>query len=126
MTVGNEKRLAEDFLISDLPHAIRRLRKQHKLTLRELGERCGLSISYLSDIERGRTQPSLDSVNAITGAMDYHVVMQFENSQHVFEMFGFLEVQVLYALEQKQFAKALSLIACLMEPGILDKDIDQS
>ena len=31
-----------------------------KRTLRETAEACGLSLSYLSDLERGRTVPSIE------------------------------------------------------------------
>lgn len=45
---------------------LRQLRKQiHKLTLREVSERTGLSISFLSDIERGRTNPSLETLSKL-------------------------------------------------------------
>jgi len=44
--------------LSDRLHA---LRTQHTKKLREIGKKSGLSISYLSDIERGRTNPSLET-----------------------------------------------------------------
>jgi transcriptional regulator with XRE-family HTH domain len=102
------------FLLNDIPAALRRLRKQEGLTLVVLSERCGLSVSHLSDIERGRTKPSLDSLNAIVAAYDKRVTLRIENSTVVFSMFGHLEVEVLYALEKKEFARVLSLIAALM------------
>jgi transcriptional regulator with XRE-family HTH domain len=44
---------------------LRRLRKQRQLTLAEVGEASGLSVSFLSDIERGRTRPSLDTLEKL-------------------------------------------------------------
>ncbi len=41
---------------------VRAARKANGLTLRELGELVELSTSYLSDIERGRTDPSFKNV----------------------------------------------------------------
>lgn len=40
---------------------LRTLRKQHKLTLRELADKLGLSThGYIGDLESGRRQPSLE------------------------------------------------------------------
>lgn len=40
---------------------LRRLRKARGLVLREVSEGTSLSISYLSDIEAGRSSPSVES-----------------------------------------------------------------
>ena len=40
---------------------LKALRKQHGLKLREISKETGLSVSYISDIERGRTMPSLET-----------------------------------------------------------------
>jgi len=48
--------------VGDLHKALRACRKARNLTLREVSEASGLSISYLSDIERGRTVPRLDTL----------------------------------------------------------------
>lgn len=47
---------------------VRWLRKQAHLTLAEVGQRTGLTVSFLSDIERGRTVPSLASMERIARA----------------------------------------------------------
>ena len=44
---------------------LRAIRKQNAYTLAEVGNRTGLSVSFLSDIERGRTQPSLDTLEKL-------------------------------------------------------------
>ena len=49
---------------------LRSFRKSNKLTLKKLSEKTGLSISYLSDMERGRTNPSLESCQKIANAYD--------------------------------------------------------
>lgn len=44
---------------------LRDLRKDHRYTLRTVSEGTGLSISFLSDIELGRTNPSLESLQKL-------------------------------------------------------------
>lgn len=44
---------------------LRRLRKSQHYTLSEVSETTGLSISFLSDIERGTTRPSLDTLEKL-------------------------------------------------------------
>lgn len=48
---------------------IRFLRKQQKLTLQELSEKAKISLSYLSDIEKGRTNPSIGTLVSIARAL---------------------------------------------------------
>lgn len=40
---------------------LKQLRKLHGLKLREVSEKTGLSLSYVSDLERGRQNPSLET-----------------------------------------------------------------
>lgn len=44
---------------------LRRFRKSRRLTLANVGEETGLSVSFLSDVERGRTKPSLDTLEKL-------------------------------------------------------------
>lgn len=44
---------------------LRELRKTYHYTLKDVKERTGLSISFLSDVERGQTKPSLDSLQKL-------------------------------------------------------------
>lgn len=50
---------------------LRRLRKVRRLTLSDVSDKTGLSISFLSDIERERTKPSLDTLAKLADC--YHV-----------------------------------------------------
>lgn len=49
---------------------IKQLRKEKNLTLRELAKKADISISFLSDIENGRSKPSLERLKAIAEALD--------------------------------------------------------
>jgi len=57
-----------------LHERLKELRTQRQLTLRELSERTELSVSYLSDIERGRTTPTLATLETLSGALDVTVI----------------------------------------------------
>lgn len=48
---------------------IKQLRLERELTLSEVSVSAGLSVSYISDIERGRTEPSLHSLRQIAQAL---------------------------------------------------------
>lgn len=47
---------------------LRNERETRKLTLKQVSELSGLSVSYLSDIENGRTVPSIDALFNLTSA----------------------------------------------------------
>ncbi|NOV00181.1 helix-turn-helix domain-containing protein [Paenibacillus planticolens] len=49
---------------------IRQLRKQNHFTLRELGERSGVSYSFINSIENNRFSPSRDTVIALADALN--------------------------------------------------------
>lgn len=48
-----------------IPKTIKGFRLANKMTLHDLSAKTGLSISYLSDLERGRTIPPLDTLDKI-------------------------------------------------------------
>ncbi|MEV2908462.1 helix-turn-helix transcriptional regulator [Paenibacillus larvae] len=48
-------------------------RKQKKLTQIELAEKANMSRSYLADVERGRYNPSVDTLKAIAKALNIEV-----------------------------------------------------
>lgn len=52
---------------------IRILRRMRKLTQVELAEKTNLSRSYLADIERGRYNPSIETLNTIAKALNVNV-----------------------------------------------------
>lgn len=55
--------------MDDLGKNIRVLRRQRALTLRQMAQTTGLSVSFLSEIERGRSQPSMASLKKIRKAL---------------------------------------------------------
>lgn len=49
---------------------VRALRKERSMTLTQLGQRSGLSVAFLSQVENDRATPSLESLAAIAAALD--------------------------------------------------------
>jgi transcriptional regulator with XRE-family HTH domain len=56
---------------------IRALRQARSVTLRELAERAGVTESFLSQVERERTSPSIASVQRIARALDLTIAELF-------------------------------------------------
>jgi transcriptional regulator with XRE-family HTH domain len=53
-----------------LPSRIRELRQSRGLTLSQVSERSGLSVAMLSQVERGLTDPSLDSLRKLAETLE--------------------------------------------------------
>lgn len=68
---------SKDILAAD----VRALRVVRKMTLAELSAKTGLSVSFLNDIEHGRTNPSLSTLEKIATAYGMHVCISFEFSR---------------------------------------------
>ncbi|ABB15388.1 helix-turn-helix domain-containing protein [Carboxydothermus hydrogenoformans] len=60
---------------------IRELREERGLTLNELSKKAGLSISYLSEIERGSKKPSLKTIDKIAKALNVNKAQILETEQ---------------------------------------------
>jgi transcriptional regulator with XRE-family HTH domain len=61
----------------DLGARIRTLRRATPLTLRQLSERAGVTESFLSQVERGVTSPSIASVQRIARALGLSIAQLF-------------------------------------------------
>lgn len=70
-----ERRRPRDPLWRDvLGSQLRRLRHDRQETLGEIAGRAGVSVQYLSEIERGRKEPSSEMIAAVAGALDVTLV----------------------------------------------------
>lgn len=55
--------------VDDVGPRLRMLRLLQGLTLKQLAERAGLSLSYVSDLEHGRSRPSLATLERLAAAL---------------------------------------------------------
>ncbi len=61
-----------------LGHVIRRERQDHNLTMKELGEKSGLSEIYIGEIERGQKYPSAKVLESIALALELDIAELLE------------------------------------------------
>ena len=73
----------------DLGRRIREERQGRQWTLEQFSEKTGLSKSFLSQIERGNTEPSITSLKKIAAQFGYSVVNLFPNGQGAEESWGY-------------------------------------
>jgi len=73
------QRFANSLKIS-LGAAIRRERFLLGISQRELAERAGLHRTYVSDLERGARNPSIDSIEKLARALHVSVVKLFKHA----------------------------------------------
>lgn len=67
--------------MTDFGKMLRARRRQRNMTLRQLSERTKLSVSLLSEIERGVAQPSMASLKKISHAMGFGL-FDFSEENH--------------------------------------------
>ena len=56
-----------------LGQRLRGIRREHDLTLKDLGSRADLSVPYLSNVERGTVNPSIETLQKIAAAYNMAV-----------------------------------------------------
>lgn len=68
-----------------LGERLRLIRKEHSLTLKDLNERANLSVPYLSGLERGTVNPSIETLHKIANAYQMTVRDLFTGVEEVGE-----------------------------------------
>lgn len=66
-----------------LGRRVRRLRAERRLTLEEVGQKSGCSVGLLSQLERGRANPSFFTLVKIAHALDIPVARLFDEQKNV-------------------------------------------
>ena len=71
----NHRRQSHDPLLRTLLGGVlRQARHDQKRTLSDVAEQAGISVPYLSEIERGRKEPSSEMLAAVCGALDLELL----------------------------------------------------
>ncbi|MBO0812854.1 MAG: helix-turn-helix transcriptional regulator [Microlunatus sp.] len=66
----DRRRRQDPLLRTLLGGVLRRARHDQQRTLSDVAEQAGISVPYLSEIERGRKEPSSEMLAAVCGALD--------------------------------------------------------
>jgi len=65
-------------LLERVGRRVRSLRKAARLTLRQLSERSGVSLGYLSQVELAKNSPSIDTLYRVATALSVRVADLFQ------------------------------------------------
>ena len=83
-----------------LGERLRSIRKEHKLTLKGLSQRADLSVPYLSDLERGIVNPSIETLQKVAKVYNITVKDMFSGVEELGEL-----THVTYPKEFEAFLK---------------------
>ena len=120
MTTEDQASLADD-----LGRHLRSTRRRRGLTLAALAAQAGMSESFLSQLERGRTGASLDSLQRLTQALGIRVADLFEpdhshrpavlraDARPVLDVWHLGRKMLL----TPRFTEHLEVLTCQIEPG---------
>lgn len=126
--------VSEDNLRFILGLKVKKLRQNESMSLKQLAAASGLSISYLSEIEKGKKYPKPDKLLGLAGALgvtyDDLVSVRVDEqldavtqtlrspffSEFPFEVFG-LQAQDLFSLFSEDPSRAGALVRTLLEIG---------
>jgi transcriptional regulator with XRE-family HTH domain len=65
-------------IMKEVSEKIKLLRNEKKKTLKQLSEQTGLSVSFLSQVERGESSLAITSLSKIADALDTHITSFFK------------------------------------------------
>jgi len=94
----------------ELGKRIRKERQQRQWTLEQFSEKTGLSKSFLSQIERGNTEPSITSLKKIAAQFGYSVVNLFPNGQGAEENWGYNDRQAGLQTNNDLYVKDVAVV----------------
>jgi len=94
----------------DLGKRIRAERQKRQLTLEKFSNKTGLSKSFLSQIERGNTEPSITSLKKIAAEFGYSVVNLFPNGNGNDSKWGYQEGITAHPVTKTVYRNEVSVV----------------
>lgn len=85
---------------------LRRLREAKGLTLREVGERAGVTFQYVSDVEKGEANVTIGALERISEAVGSHLLLDVQDKDPVFVK----EALLLSANDRKQVWRVIQVL----------------
>ena len=115
---------------------IRKYRKKLNLTIKDLAERTGLSIGYISQLERDEAEPSLSSLRKIAKEFDVPIYVLIEEEKEndgltirreerisVHTKKNVVEYEFLTPLPSQNFLPRVLVMRAVMQPHSRDSEI---
>src|SRR5215468_8833673 len=78
---ANDSHDAEDDDFQRIGRRVLELRRAHRYSLRDLARMSGLSPSFLSQVERGRGEPSISALKRIASALEVELLYFFSTAK---------------------------------------------
>src|SRR5210317_1688563 len=94
----------------ELGKRIRAERQKRQLTLEQFSQKTGLSKSFLSQIERGNTEPSITSLKKIAAGFGYSVVNLFPNGSNTESSWGYQDGQTSHLIKKTTYRNEVSVV----------------
>lgn len=94
----------------ELGKRIRAERQKRQLTLEKFSKKTGLSKSFLSQIERGNTEPSITSLKKIAAEFGYSVVNLFPNGNGMESNWGYQNGTLEHAAKKPAYITDVSVV----------------
>lgn len=97
-----------------LAELLRGEREARDLTLKEVAERSGLSISYISDIERARTMPSIETLSKLADVYGEKLMIGMEKDGASLYELDSLEWGLIQAVRRRDLSRIVVFLGGIM------------
>lgn len=96
---------------------VRELRKKRGLTQEQLAERANVDVKYLGNIERGRENPTIGTLEKLVNALSVklHQILNFEHEVQGERLLRRRIVQILEKCDEKELRAILRLISAIKD-----------
>ncbi|MBT9156101.1 MAG: HTH-type transcriptional regulator PuuR [Firmicutes bacterium] len=120
----------EDMLLTGIGSKIRDLRKERKLTLQDLADAIGISVSMISQVERGLAHPSIATLWKIASAFGVSVVYFFAEPEkpkaivvraHEQKALKIPNPGATYHLLSPDLNRKIEFLKIMLQPGQIDE-----
>jgi len=81
--VESEAMYEEYDVYSEIVIQLKHIRESENVTQKELASRCGLTQANISNIEKGITKPTIDSLKKIADALGKRLRIEFEDREEL-------------------------------------------
>ena len=79
-----EDKVYEDYdIYAEISEQISSIRASAKMTQKELATECGLTQANISNIEKGMSKPTIDSLRKIADALGKRLRIEFEDREEI-------------------------------------------